>query len=400
MAQDYVGSGNNVPLLHPGGQFGTRLEGGEDAASPRYIFTRLTTAARLLFPAVDVALLEHREDDGQAVEPLCYCPVVPLVLINGAQGVGTGWSTNIPNHCPLDVIAYVRGRIDGAEGAALPKIRPFVRGFTGAITTEKGRYVTTGTIEKTSRSSLHISELPVGRWTTTYKEHLSHLRETGTIRAFEENHTTSAVSFDVTLRPTELERLATSAGGLEQTFRLATKFATTNMHCFDADGNITKYGAPEDVAEAFFPARLALYRRRKGLLERRASYEAAVLENRARFVAEVAAGTIDLINRRRPRDATVGLLAERDFASAQQLEGIRDGRGDADGSGEDGGGPDFDYLLNMSVASFTEERVHDMLRNVEELQKGLEVVRRKSAEDMWKEDLALLEDHLVKDLNY
>lgn len=85
MAQDFVGS-NNINLLEPSGQFGTRRLGGSDAASPRYIFTRLTPIARRLFPEEDDILLTYREDDGQMIEPEYYCPVIPFLLVNGAGG--------------------------------------------------------------------------------------------------------------------------------------------------------------------------------------------------------------------------------------------------------------------------------------------------------------------------
>lgn len=68
MAQTYVGS-NNIALLHPAGQFGTRLLGGKDAASPRYIFTKLPSLTRLIFHPDDDGLLEYLEDDGQSIEP-------------------------------------------------------------------------------------------------------------------------------------------------------------------------------------------------------------------------------------------------------------------------------------------------------------------------------------------
>jgi len=86
MAQNFVGS-NNLNLLEPSGQFGTRLVGGTDAASPRYIFTHLAPVARLLFPEDDDALLTYREDDGQLIEPEFYAPVIPLLVINGTQGM-------------------------------------------------------------------------------------------------------------------------------------------------------------------------------------------------------------------------------------------------------------------------------------------------------------------------
>jgi DNA gyrase/topoisomerase IV, subunit A len=98
MAQDFVGS-NNINLLEPSGQFGTRLTGGEDAASPRYIFTSLSRVARFIFPEADDILLDYMEDDGQTIEPQFYCPVIPLILVNGAQGmlhrISSSWSSHV-----------------------------------------------------------------------------------------------------------------------------------------------------------------------------------------------------------------------------------------------------------------------------------------------------------------
>jgi DNA topoisomerase-2 len=96
MAQNFVGS-NNLNLLEPLGQFGTRLQGGKDAASPRYIFTNLSTLARTIFHPDDDPLLTYLNDDGQSIEPEWYIPVVPMLLVNGGEGIGTGWSTGIPN---------------------------------------------------------------------------------------------------------------------------------------------------------------------------------------------------------------------------------------------------------------------------------------------------------------
>ena len=144
MAQDFVGS-NNVPLLAPLGQFGTRLSGGKDAASARYIFTRLSPLARLIFPAGDDALLARREDDGAPVEPVSYVPTVPVILLNGAEGIGTGWATSVPCYCPLAVIRAVEAAVDRvragdelADVVATLRSRgdalvPWSRGFTGAI---------------------------------------------------------------------------------------------------------------------------------------------------------------------------------------------------------------------------------------------------------------------------
>lgn len=110
MAQDFVGS-NNIPLLEPCGQFGTRHEGGKDYASPRYISTKLSRITRYIFPAIDDRILEYREEDGLVVEPLHYYPIVPLLLINGSRGIGTGWSTDIPCYHPIQICERIKKKL-------------------------------------------------------------------------------------------------------------------------------------------------------------------------------------------------------------------------------------------------------------------------------------------------
>ena len=141
MAQDFVGS-NNVPLLSPLGQFGTRLAGGKDAASARYIFTRVAPLARAFFPAADDDILRRAEDDGSPVEPVSFLPVIPFVLINGTAGIGTGWSTMIPSHHPLHVVRAVRAALDddwlSETSKSLIKkdpfpLHPWWRGFNGNV---------------------------------------------------------------------------------------------------------------------------------------------------------------------------------------------------------------------------------------------------------------------------
>ena len=171
MAQDFVGA-NNINLLVPSGQFGTRLAGGKDAASPRYIFTHLTPIARCLFPEEDDVLLEYLEDDGQQIEPNYFCPIIPMLLVNGTQGIGTGWSTFIPPHDPMSVTDYIRAKLDGR--LELPLIQPYAKGFTGLIDRQSNGtgYISYGKIKQLNNKTVLISELPIGVWTDKYKDHL------------------------------------------------------------------------------------------------------------------------------------------------------------------------------------------------------------------------------------
>ena len=95
LAQDFVGS-NDLNLLNPSGQFGTRDQGGKDHTSGRYINTLPMPIARTIFHPDDDAVLKIQTEDNAVIEPEFYMPVVPMVLINGAEGIGTGYTAARP----------------------------------------------------------------------------------------------------------------------------------------------------------------------------------------------------------------------------------------------------------------------------------------------------------------
>ena len=246
MAQDFVGS-NNIPLLYPSGQFGTRLQGGKDAASPRYIFTKLMKQSRMIFPVEDDPLLEYRDDDGYVVEPLHYVPIIPMALVNGCDGIGTGWSTSIPMYNPLDLIEWIEDKIHkdgGGSGSGNGNgngngLQPWARGFTGSVSenpTKPGQYTSTGIITQKNSNTLEITELPIGRWTDDMKKVLSTLVSNNTIKGYREHHTEESVHFIVNMTRNKMMEISPH---FEKVFKLEEKINTTNMHLFNAQGKRT-----------------------------------------------------------------------------------------------------------------------------------------------------------------
>ena len=153
------------------------MQGGKDAASPRYIFTRLAPLARHLFNESDDKLLSYLNEEGQSIEPEWYVPILPAVLVNGADGIGTGWSTSIPNYNPRDIVDNLLRMLDGE---APEPMAPFYRGFNGSIvevpTKTAGKsYQITGVINQIDDTTLEITELPVRKWTQDYKEFLEEM---------------------------------------------------------------------------------------------------------------------------------------------------------------------------------------------------------------------------------
>jgi len=168
MAQNFVGS-NNINLFHPQGQFGTRLEGGKDAASPRYITTFLSGLSRLVFHPQDDEILNYLEEDGDSIEPEWYIPIIPLVLCNGPQGIGTGWSSRVPAYNPRDLVKNILLLLDEKE---MEVMDPWYRGWKGTYTWDpkKSTYYMRGVYKKLDDQTLEITELPVELWTGPYKE--------------------------------------------------------------------------------------------------------------------------------------------------------------------------------------------------------------------------------------
>ena len=417
MAQDFVGCGNNVPLLEPIGQFGTRLSGGDDWASPRYIHTRLTKAASLLFPRADDAVLEHLDDDGIAVEPRHYLPVVPLVLINGATGIGTGYSTSVPSYRPTEVVRAVRLRLEGHARDETLIALPWHRGFrgvieaTGAEGARKAR--ARGVLVREGPTLVRVDELPVGYWTDDFKAALDLLVEKSPdMRSASNKSTDTAVRFEVTFAsaaaadawlmpspspsPSDISRL-------EAELKMATTkgLSTTNMHLFNARGQIRKYASPWDIVDEFVAERRAGYERRREHVLRRLGRELLVLRNRVLFVEAVLDGRLRLNVERVELDmealGLARLLAPGSAGPAPVK--IDDGAADADDGGggsavdavDDGTSGSFGYLLSMPMASMTRARKDALDRQAAAKAAELAAAETRTALDEWRGDLDALE---------
>lgn len=272
LAQNFVGS-NNINCLEPSGSFGSRLAGGSDSASPRYIFTRLSPFARRVFSALDEPIHEHNIDDGKKIEPVMYCPVVPMVLINGADGIGTGWSTTIPNYHPVDIVNNLKRRMgrtgdDGEDGEELPfqTMIPWFRGWKGTPE-EAGpnRYNFNGVIRDLGNNEVEITELPIRVWTDDYKGKLEDIikaeKVPSFIKDYKEYNDHKSVHFVIQMDEKHMQ--AALADGLHERFKLNKTVATSNLVAFDHRGQIRKYEKVEDILEEYYVYRLAMYTKRK-----------------------------------------------------------------------------------------------------------------------------------------
>ncbi|XP_054812803.1 DNA topoisomerase 2 [Prosopis cineraria] len=416
MAQDFVGS-NNINLLKPNGQFGTRNMGGKDHASARYIYTELSPITRCLFSEDDDKLLDYLNEDGKSIEPNWYMPVIPMVLVNGSEGIGTGWSSFIPNYNPRDIIANVRRLLNGEEVVPMD---PWYKGFKGIIerSAKEGGYIVNGMIEEEDEQIFRITELPIRRWTQDYKQFLESVTD-GTpnakdtlIEDFRQNGDDATVNIEVRLKQDKITAIMQE--GLLKKLKLTGTISTSNMHLFDAEGKIKKYDAPEQILEEFFPLRLEYYERRKkyklGNLERLL----LVLDNKVRFILGVVSGEIVVSNRKKA-DLLMELkkkgftpMPRKGKSAEPQIAGANDDNSEEqenDSSGEQENGSkaanaerasfgDYDYLLSMSIGTLTIESVQKLLNEKDEKTREYEILKATPPTTMWLTDLDELEKKL------
>ncbi|KAM9824701.1 DNA topoisomerase 2-beta [Neosynchiropus ocellatus] len=404
LAQNFVGS-NNVNILQPLGQFGTRINGGKDAASPRYIFTMLSPLAKLLFPAVDSHMLKFLYDDNQKVEPEWYIPIIPMVLVNGAEGIGTGWACKIPNYDPREIVNNINRMLDHQE--PLPML-PKYKNFRGVIhELGQNQYLVSGEVSIIDKNTIEITELPIRTWTQAYKESVLEPMLLGSdktpalISDYKEYHTDSTVKFVV--RMSEEKLAQAEAAGLHKIFKLQSTLTCNSMVLFDHMGCLKRYDSVQDILREFFELRLQYYKLRKEWLIGSLGADASKLSNQARFVLEKIEGKITIENK--SKKDLIRMLVQKGYESdpvaawnkAQEKAQEEDKDGNESDSSVDSGsssGPNFNYILNMPLWCLTKEKVEELLKQRDQKRRELNDVQKNSPDDLWKEDLAVFVQEL------
>lgn len=390
MAQNFVGS-NNINLLMPNGQFGTRLQGGKDSASERYIFTQLNKITRYIFPEMDDNILTYLNDDGLLVEPIFYAPIIPMVLVNGSKGIGTGFSTDIMCYNPSQIIQYIRGKLSGALQGSEIEFVPYYEGFRGTIqkVSEEGKYLFKGKYEKMGVDKIRVTELPVGYWTDDFKEYLEGLTEsvdkTGkkivpVVKEYDDMSKDTSVDFIITLQKGKLAELEANqldhgCNGVEKQFKLFSTNNSTNMHLFDANDKLKKYDKVQDIIDDYFVKRLELYQKRKDYMVDALSKELLVLSNKSRYISELLAGTIDFRNKK--KEVVIQMLNDKKYSVMNDDE-------------------EFKYLTKLPLDSVTEENVARLNKEHADKVAELDYVKTTTTSQMWLKELDVLEKEYAK----
>ncbi|PFH62563.1 hypothetical protein XA68_12983 [Ophiocordyceps unilateralis] len=404
LAQNFVGS-NNVNCLEPSGNFGSRLAGGSDAASPRYTYTRLSPFARKIFSPFDDPNLKYQHDDDKKIEPEVYAPVIPMVLVNGADGIGTGWSTSIPNYHPIDIVKNLKrrmGRLDETEVEEKPfeTMMPWFRGWKGnPEAAGPDRYKFNGIAQRSenNQNEVVVTELPIRMWTDDFKAKLekiiSGVDGPSWVKDYKEFNDHKTVHFEILVDEKHMDKVMEE--GLLERFKLTKQVATSNLVAFDTRGQIRKYEKVEEILEEYYHYRLDMYVERKEYWLDIYHTDYRKLSNQARFIQEIIDGV--LVVSKKKKEVLIRELRERKYEpfprgqdvkkKASEEEEINALDNEEQDEMADKGSRDYDYLLSMPIWAMTLERLDKLKTAIAKKKAEHDELDAKSPKDLWCADL-------------
>jgi DNA topoisomerase-2 len=391
MAQDFVGS-NNINILVPAGQFGTRLKGGKDAASPRYIWTSIEKLTSIIYNSIDDPILNNQFEDSEPIEPEYYAPIIPMVLVNGAEGIGTGFSTKIPPYNPIEIIKNIKNIMNSKP---FEQMDPWWQGFEGMICKiDNFNYEIFGTWS-INDNKLTITELPVGEWTSNYKEFLEKMLEDVPVKTkaddkkskkvvkkdnnflgYKDSNTESKVHFELTFEDGYLQ----SVKDLDKLFHLNKKYSVTNMHLYGPEGHIKRYHTVEEIMNDYYEIRLNLYKARKEYQLSILEYQLKIISFKVKFILMVVKKEIE-INNKKKQDIEDALV-KNNFPKF--------GKNKSDNK------LTYDYLLTMPIYNLSYEKIEELKKQQQDKESEYKSLEELTPQNIWLNELEILEEEYIK----
>lgn len=378
LAHNYVGS-NNINLLHPSGQFGTRLNGGSDNASPRYIFTNLSYITRFIYREEDEAILKYRIEENQSIEPEFYIPIIPMILVNGSKGIGTGWSTTIPSFNPKEIINELKQMIINKTDSNFQFI-PWFANFKNKIEFQKlNTFLSTGTIliNKDEKTAL-VTELPINLWTSVFRDRLLKYIKEDEVINLKEYSTDQHVCFIIYFSDLLFDQLLNTQNGFFNYLKLTSTIKTSNLVGFDQHNILQVYSNINEIMNDYFKVRLEYYEIRKVHLVTKKKIDILIYKNKARFIQMRVEKTLEIEN----------IEEEIILNTLNKLKFDSDPRSEKEN--------DFDYLLMMTLKSFSKQKILEFLKKKEEEEILLKELEITPIETTWLKELDQLLDAYSK----
>lgn len=400
MAQDYPCS-NNINLLMPNGSFGSREKAGNDSAATRYIYTELNKITKLIFRPEDNILLKYIIEEGKQIEPENYYPIIPMCLVNGAKGIGTGYSTDIPCFNPYDIIDNLICMIEDRDDEMVDLI-PWYRGFTGRIERKNIDTFICHGIYNASGNSVHITEIPVQNGIEAF---IQNIKKKEYVNSISDSSKPNIVNFEVFIEPEFLQQIIkdendTGSNILEQELGLVSKIKTSNLTLYDANNNLTRYDTVLDILTEFYNNRLQKYKERRELYIKILSNNIDILKEKMRFIQDVINNVI-IISKRKKDDIVQDLIKHGYKKMSTDINAV-DEQNEQDDENNDKqlkvNYKSYKYIFELGLFSLTKEKLEALQKQIDEKQSEYDRYLNITEKDLWKEELIELRNAYDKEM--
>ena len=354
LAQDYTGS-NNLNYFVPLGQFGNRLS--PTASAGRYIYTKPSPVLRKMFMPDDDLILEHLDEDGDIIEPKFYLPILPNILINGSEGMGTGFATKILTYNPNDLKDAVLAILTKQN---VKRLIPWFKGFTGKVEAlSEKQYQIFGSFKREGATTIHVTELPVGVYLDQYKEHLNKLIESGFIKDYDSYSTDTKFHFKLTCPKSALQE---SDDSLMSKLKLISK-VSENLTVWITDNDTNKIKAFKDaneLLEYFVSVRLPYYEKRRLALITQLNHDLEILEEKSKFIEYYLENSI-----------AISKMKKTELYKTLESNGFKN----------------IEVLLSIKIYNLTLEAIETLNKSIKKTLKEIKSLESTNATKMYIDDL-------------
>lgn len=346
LANNYIGS-NNINFLEPLGQFGSRIEGGKDAASPRYIYTKLSPITNFIFIKDDNFILDYIIEENTRIEPYYYIPIFPTILINGATGIGTGWSTLIPTYNPKEIVEeliFILDQFHLTKTVPLSqkKFLPWFQNFKGDIIEIKKICLSVGKIFLNyNTKQVLITELPIKIWTSTFKS--KYLLDNNDILKLQDFSDDQHICFLITFTPEHYNEIYNQENGFFKYFKLTSIIQQKNLIAFNHKHVLTHYKNVNEILNEFIEVRLQTYEKRRNYLILQKQKDLCVIKNKVRFIQEICDSILNI--QKKKKEEVISILKNSQYDSNPHFPLNID---------------DYDYLIKMTIDNLTKEKIQTL----------------------------------------
>ncbi|KAG9656767.1 type II DNA topoisomerase, partial [Aureobasidium melanogenum] len=397
LAQNFVGA-NNINYLKPDGWFGSRREGGKDAADGRFIYTQLSDVTRSIFLEEDDCLLARRMRKGKPGEPKTYTPVLPTILVNGYEASGQGWQTRIPPYDPREIIENLRKRMRGDSKGVMQSMQPWFRSWTGNVETiDQGQYSLEGKMHRISENVMEITELPPRLRTQDFKSELDiYISEPQSqIKSYTEHPASQGVRFELVTTDQDMDPAAQR--DLEAKLCLHKTITTDSLVALDDRGNVQKYATDLDILEEFYLLKSQAYKWRKFLQLSALKKDLTRWTDQSKFAKLLLGGDLDISQ---DRDTLVGDLIHHGLIPVENFDDLIPSKKRKRDVDSNPAVPGYEHLFEMTVASMLPGPMKELETLIASKKAQIAELEQTSVEEMWEDDLVAFEEAWERQLEH